>query len=188
LRTRVSDSGSGHLHKILVRLDPAAAAQIHPNDVPKIIRAIEVCLTSRQEITKLWQVGRDALQGFDILRVGLNPERQALYTRINERASRMFESGLVEETQALWNRYGDQARPLSSLGYKQALQYVRGELSREQAIAAAQQAHRNYAKRQMTWFRREPDVHWLPGFGDDAATQQQAVCMVRQHPLPDMTS
>jgi tRNA dimethylallyltransferase len=188
LRTRVSDSGSGHLHKILVRLDPAAAAQIHANDVPKIIRAIEVCLTSRQEITKLWQAGRDALQGFDILRVGLNPERQALYTRINERASRMFESGLVEETQALWNRYGDQARPLSSLGYKQALQYVRGELSREQAIAAAQQAHRNYAKRQMTWFRREPDVHWLPGFGDDAATQQQAVCMVRQHPLPDMTS
>jgi tRNA dimethylallyltransferase len=188
LRTRVSDSGSGHLHKILVRLDPAAAAQIHANDVPKIIRAIEVCLTSRQEITKLWQAGRDALQGFDILRVGLNPERQALYTRINERASRMFESGLVEETQALWNRYGNQARPLSSLGYKQALQYVRGELSREQAIAAAQQAHRNYAKRQMTWFRREPDVHWLPGFGDDAATQQQAVCMVRQHPLPDMTS
>jgi tRNA dimethylallyltransferase len=188
LRTRVSDSGSGHLHKILVRLDPAAAAQIHANDVPKIIRAIEVCLTSRQEITKLWQAGRDALQGFDILRVGLNPERQALYTRINERASRMFESGLVEETQALWNRYGDQARPLSSLGYKQALQYVRGELSREQAIAAAQQAHRNYAKRQMTWFRREPDVHWLPGFGDDAATQQQAVCMVRQHPLPDITS
>jgi tRNA dimethylallyltransferase len=188
LRTRVADSGSGHLHKILVRLDPAAAAQIHANDTPKMIRAIEVCLTSRQEITTLWKTGRDALQGFSILRVGLDPERQALYTRINERASRMFASGLVEETQALWNRYGDQARPLSSLGYKQALQYLRGELSREQAIAAAQQAHRNYAKRQMTWFRREPDVHWLPGFGDNAATQQRALCMVRQHPLPDMTS
>jgi tRNA dimethylallyltransferase len=188
LRTRVAANGSGHLHKILVRLDPAAAAQIHANDVPKIVRAIEVCLTSRQEITTLWKTGRDALQGFSILRIGLNPERQALYTRINERASRMFESGLVQETQALWNRYGDQARPLSSLGYKQALQYLRGELSREQAIAAAQQAHRNYAKRQMTWFRREPYVHWLPGFGGDAATQQQAMCMVRQHPLPDMTS
>ena len=81
----------------------------------------------------------------------------------------MFAHGLLEETKSLLARYGSSkdVMPLESLGYRQAGQYLRGELTREQAIAAAQQGHRNYAKRQMTWFRREPDVVWLEGFGDD---------------------
>ena len=70
----------------------------------------------------------------------------------------MFETGLIEETERLLEKYGAAARPLASLGYKQAVQFLRGELTREQAVQAAQQAHRNYAKRQMTWFRREPEV------------------------------
>ncbi len=90
----------------------------------------------------------------------------------------MFESGLVEETQRLLEKYGDKAGPLSSLGYKQALQLLRGQVTREQALQAAQQAHRNYAKRQMTWFRREPEVHWLRGFGDEAQVQESAVARV----------
>ena len=86
----------------------------------------------------------------------------------------MFEAGLIEETRALLDRYGADKNitPLESLGYKQAAQFLRGELPREQAIAAAQQGHRNYAKRQMTWFRREPDVVWLEGFGDTAEIAQ----------------
>jgi tRNA dimethylallyltransferase len=91
----------------------------------------------------------------------------------------MFESGLVDETQRLLQKYGVTARPLASLGYKQAVQLLQGELTREQALQAAQQAHRNYAKRQMTWFRREPDVTWLNGFGDDPATQGQALAPVK---------
>jgi tRNA dimethylallyltransferase len=86
----------------------------------------------------------------------------------------MFDSGLVEETQRLLGKYGEAARPLSSLGYKQAVQLLRGEIDRAAAIQAAQQAHRNYAKRQMTWFRREPDVTWLKGFGDEANIKEQA--------------
>ncbi len=86
----------------------------------------------------------------------------------------MFEAGLVEETQRLLEKYGAAAGPMSSLGYKQAVQFLRGELTREQALQAAQQAHRNYAKRQMTWFRSEPEVHWLNGFGDDMQIQQTA--------------
>jgi tRNA dimethylallyltransferase len=109
----------------------------------------------------------DPLRGFRIVRIGLDPERDALYARINLRATQMFERGLVDETRALYERYGDAARPLGSLGYKQALQYIRGELTCDEAVAAAQQGHRNYAKRQMTWFRREPEVKWLKGFGDD---------------------
>ena len=106
--------------------------------------------------------------------------RAALYERIDHRARRMFDSGLVEETEQLVARYGPSAPPLQSLGYKQALQLLRGEVDRESAIAAAQQAHRNYAKRQMTWFRREPDVHWLRGFGDDPELQVQAAALVRE--------
>jgi tRNA dimethylallyltransferase len=180
LRERATEEGSQYLHRILRRLDPQAAEKIHANDVPKLVRAIEVCLASRkggsrQKMTDLWQQGRDPLQGFRIIRVGLDPDRAALYDHINQRAKRMFETGLVEETQHLLERYGPAAGPLSSLGYKQAVQFLRGELSRDQAVQSAQQAHRNYAKRQMTWFRREPEVLWLKGFGDDSQIQQAAL-------------
>jgi tRNA dimethylallyltransferase len=175
LREQAERLGSEYLHRVLRRLDRAAAQQIHANDVPKLIRAIEVCLVSRQKITELWQQrGRDPLRGFRILRFGLDPDRQVLYERINCRAQQMFEAGLVEETQRLLEQYGDAVGPLSSLGYRQAAQFLRGELSREQALQAAQQGHRNYAKRQMTWFRREPEVHWLHGFGDDEPIQREA--------------
>jgi len=174
LRDRIDSRGSNHLHRILRRLDRAAAEKIHANDAPKLIRGIEVCLASRRKMTDLWQQGRDLLLGFRILRLGLDPDRQALYERINRRAQAMFDGGLIDETQSLLEKYGDAAGPLSSLGYKQAVQFLRGELTREQALQAAQQAHRNYAKRQMTWFRREPEVHWLRGFGDDAQVQKTA--------------
>jgi tRNA dimethylallyltransferase len=179
LRARAGRRGSIHLHKILRRLDPAAAGKIHANDLPKLIRAIEVCLSSRQKMSELWQQqGRNPLRGFRILRLGLDPDRHELYTRINARAQEMFASGLVEETKVFLQKYGSAARPLESLGYKQAVQFLRGEIIREQAIAGAQQAHRNYAKRQMTWFRREPEVKWLGGFGDDSAIQREAIAAV----------
>lgn len=179
LRQRAASRPSGYLHQILIRLDRNAAAKIHANDTPKLIRAIEVCLASRQKMSELWQQHEPApLRGFRILRIGLDPDRNALYSRINLRAQRMFESGLIEETQKLLEKYGTEARPLTSLGYKQALQLLRRELPREQALAAAQQAHRNYAKRQMTWFRREQAVHWLKGFGNDGLIQEKAAALV----------
>jgi tRNA dimethylallyltransferase len=178
LRRRASEKSTAYLHRILLRLDPQAAGRIHRNDQPKLIRAIEVCLSGRQKMSDLWQRGREPLAGFRILRIGLDPERNALYTRINERARKMFEAGLIDETQRLLEKYGDSAYPLSSLGYKQAVQFLRGEADSKLAIWAAQQAHRNYAKRQMTWFRREPNVQWLRGFGDDATIQQQTVALV----------
>ena len=175
MRERVLERGPEHLHNVLRRLDPAAAERIHANDVSKVIRAVEVCLAARQPMTSLWESGREPLTGFRILRIGLDPEREALYARINERAAQMFEAGLLDETRAIMARYGDSARPLSSLGYKQARQLLNGEVDRETAIAAAQQGHRNYAKRQMTWFRREPGVKWLHGFGDETGVQSEAL-------------
>lgn len=179
LRKRAANRGPAHLHKILRRLDLAAAEKIHANDLPKLVRAIEVCLASRQMMSELWQrQGRDPLQGFRILRLGLDPDRDLLYNRINRRAQAMFDAGLVEETETILRKYGAAARSLGSLGYKQALQSLQGQLTREQASQGAQQAHRNYAKRQMTWFRREPDVNWFDGFGDDPTIQREAIAVI----------
>jgi len=187
LRRSAAKFGPDHLHRILLRLDPTAVRTIHPNDAPKLIRAIEVCISSRQKISELWQQGRDRLRGFRILRFGLEPDRAALYDRINQRAAQMFEVGLIEETERLLQKYGATSRPLASLGYRQAVQLLHGELTREQAIQAAQQGHRNYAKRQMTWFRREPDVIWLKGFGDDLQIQQEAVGGAESYQQPANT-
>ena len=175
LRERAEEKGSGYLHRMLGRLDSAAAAKIHAHDTPKLLRAIEVCLASRTKMSELWKQGRDPLRGFRIVRLGLDPDRSALYDRINQRAQRMFDGGLVEETRSLLEKYGTAARPLSALGYKQAAALVRGEIDRKTAVQTAQQAHRNYAKRQMTWFRREPDVIWISGFGDDTWVQSEAI-------------
>jgi tRNA dimethylallyltransferase len=179
LRQRAAQKPAGYLHRLLDRLDSAAAGQIHPNDTPKLIRAIEVCLLARRPMTEAWKQGRAPLQGFRIARLGLNPARAALYEQINRRAKQMWESGLVEETQRLLEKYGDAAWPLHSLGYRQAAQFLRGEIDGAAALAAMQQAHRNYAKRQMTWFRREPEVLWLEGFGDGPQVQREAVARIR---------
>ena len=180
LRTRARERGPEHLHRILWRLDFNAAEKIHANDVPKLIRAIEVCISARRPMSEQWKAGSEPLVGFRILRVGLDPDRSQLYERINERVQKMFSAGLVEETSELREKYGDRARPLTSIGYKQVAQLLDGELDRGGTIHAVQQAHRNYAKRQMTWFRREPDVVWLTGFGDNPEIVRKATTTVQQ--------
>jgi tRNA dimethylallyltransferase len=177
LLRKAETRGPAGLHRILHRLDPVSATRIHANDVAKVIRAIEVTLSSSRPMSQAWQQGREPLTGYRILRIGLAPQRPALYERINARAQAMFAQGLVDETRELIARYG---RPpvLASLGYRQAGQYLAGELTLEQAIAAASQGHRNYAKRQLTWFRREPDVCWLHGFGDEVDVRVEAERLV----------
>jgi tRNA dimethylallyltransferase len=168
------------LHRILKRLDPASAARIHANDTPKVIRAIEVTLAASRPMSEAWKDGREALTGYRILRLGLDPVRSELYERLNARARAMFGQGLIEETRELISRYG-RTPVLDSLGYRQAAQHLAGALTLEQAVAAASQGHRNYAKRQLTWFRREPEVCWLKGFGDDPSLRAQAESLVAQH-------
>jgi tRNA dimethylallyltransferase len=181
LRKLAETRGPAYLHRMLTRLDSTAAAAIHVNDVPKVVRAIEVSLAADQPLTQQWQKGRDTLTGYNILRLGLTPPRARLYDRINRRAAAMFDHGLVEETERLIERYGEACRPLTSLGYAEATAVLKNELTREQAIAQAQQGHRNYAKRQLTWFRREPNMHWLEGCGGDEDITDQALQLVRTH-------
>jgi tRNA dimethylallyltransferase len=171
LQERQQKRGAGYLHRILARMDPNAAAGIHANDIPKLIRAIEVCLAEREKMSELWKKGRDALTGFQVLRLGLNPDRQQLYARIDRRCEEMFHRGLIAETRTLLEEYPDLLHvpnsPLNALGYRQAVQCIRGELSEGAAISATQQGHRNYAKRQLTWFRKESGVHWVEAFGTE---------------------
>ena len=177
LLRRAETRGPAGLHRILRRLDPASAARIHANDVAKVIRAIEVTVAGSRPMSEAWKEGQEALSGYRILRIGLDPERAALYERINARAQAMFAEGLLEETRDLIARYGRQPA-LASLGYRQAALYLEGELTLEQAIAGASQGHRNYAKRQLTWFRREPEVCWLHGFGGEVDVRAEAERLV----------
>ena len=159
------------LWRLLRRLDPESALRIHPNDEPKLIRAIEVCATAARPMSQLLIHGRDPLQGYRILRIGLSPQRAALYQRINARCAQMFDQGLVEETRGLLTRYGPDVFAMRSLGYRQAASHLRGECGLAEAVAAAQQGHRNYAKRQLTWFRRDVKFHWIEDFGQDAVAR-----------------
>lgn len=181
LRATAHRHGPGWLHRMLRRLDPAAAALIHSNDQPKLIRAIEVCLAARKPLSEAWKAGRDPLTGYRILRIGLDPPRPQLYARLDARAAEMFAHGLVEETRSLIGKYGETPRAFDSLGYRQARAVLRGEISEADAIAATGQAHRNYAKRQLTWFRREREVRWLPGFGDDPSVAGEAIALVQEN-------
>jgi tRNA dimethylallyltransferase len=178
LRQLASTKGPDRLHRILTRLDNAAAQAIHANDVSKVVRAIEVSLAAKQPLTAQWQKGRDALTGYRILRLGLDPGRERLYERINQRAAEMFNRGLIEETARLVERYGFDCRTLTSLGYAEALSVLRGECTREAAVARAQQGHRNYAKRQGTWFRKDKEINWLNGCGTDDAVVESSQTML----------
>lgn len=169
LRARLRErKRPGALWRLLRRLDAEAAGRIHANDEPKLIRAIEVCAAASRPMSELLRSGRDALEGYRVLRIGLSPERGALYDQINRRCVRMFEQGLVEETRGLVERYGAEIFAMRSLGYRQAAEHLRGETSLAEAVERTQQGHRNYAKRQWTWFRREPEMVWMECFGAEA--------------------
>ncbi len=181
LRGLAARRGPAALARLLGRLDPQAAAGIHANDVSKVVRAVEVSWAARRPLTEQWTAGRDALMGYRVLRLGLASPRQRLYDRINRRAAAMFDRGLVAETSLLAERYGYDCRPLGSLGYAEAVGVLRGELTLDEAVARAQQGHRNYAKRQGTWFRKDAAIEWMEGFGDEPEILEEALERIRAH-------
>jgi tRNA dimethylallyltransferase len=165
---RREDRRPGSIHRLLRRFDAASAARIHPNDVPKTMRALEICLLSRQPASAVLAREKDALTGFRVLKLGLFPPRETLYERIQSRTERMFAEGLIGEVESLLAAgVSPDAKPFESLGYRQALQVVRGEITVQDAIADTTLRTRQYAKRQLTWFRHEPEIRAVNGFGDD---------------------
>jgi len=176
----------GSLHRILTRLDPASAARIHLNDKNKTMRAVEVRLLEGVPLSSTFERGRAPLSGFLPIKIGLDPPRELLYARLNERAHKMFDNNpanwtLFDEVRSLLAAgVPANAKPFESLGYKQALQVVLGRMTAKEALESTQQETRRYAKRQLTWFRREPGVQWIPGFGDDVRVQAEALAMVQR--------
>ncbi len=176
LRRLADRRGREFVHRLLKRLDPASAEHIDPRDLQKAIRAVEVCLLSRQAISSLHAHGRKALQGFRCLKIGLSPARSELYARINQRVVWMFESGLREEVREMLARPdARRMKALGALGYRQVAASLNGEIPWQEALEETQAATRQYAKRQMTWFRREQEVTWFSAFGDDPELQQQVL-------------
>jgi tRNA dimethylallyltransferase len=166
----------GSIHRLLRRVDPPTAARIHPNDTPKVIRALEICLSARRTATEVFAVGRDALEGFRVLKIGLFPNREQLYKRLESRMQAMFSAGLIDETASILALgYSPASKPFESIGYKQALQTIQGELSPKDALFYATRETRRYAKRQMTWFRQDAGMEIFPGFGDDPAVVEQVI-------------
>jgi len=179
LRQIAARHGGDFLHRMLARLDAPAARLIHPCDTQKVIRAIEVRCVTGEAISRLQSKGRHRIPGFAFVKIGLNPVRALLYERINQRVERMFTDGILEETRSALARLKDPdgplPTPLEALGYRQAVAVLRGDLGFSDAIRAAQTATRHYAKRQMTWFRKEAGVRWFHGFGDQDETIQRVL-------------
>jgi tRNA dimethylallyltransferase len=171
----------GSLHRLLRRFDPPAAARIHPHDVQKLVRAVEVCLLTRRSLTAEFAGGRDALEGYRVLKLGLTPPRSELYERLDQRCGRMFEGGLIDEVRRiLLLGFSPSVRPLESHGYRQALQFLRKELTLEEALEQARRNTRRYAKRQWTWFRREEAMQWVEGFGNESHVREAVLDRVEQ--------
>jgi tRNA dimethylallyltransferase len=179
----------GCLHRLLSRLDPANGAHIHPRDIQKLIRYLEIARVSRLSPSQVFSSGRTPLHGFAILRIMLHPPRAALCERIRARTRAMFEAGLVEEVRGLLDSgVPRHAKAFESIGYKESLAIIDGRMTTAEAILAAEIATRQYAKRQVTWFKREANGLVLPGFGDSPHSFSAARAALERHladyPLP----
>jgi len=174
--------GAGHLHKLLRRLDPNSAARLHARDWSRVQRALEVRLQTARPLSAQ-QPARAAASpsAARVYTVALAPPRPELYARINQRAEDHFRAGLVEEVQQLLaNGVPATSNALGAHGYRRVVEYLNGVRDLSSAIEQTKLDVRHYAKRQLTWFRREPIVHWFEGFGDDAQVQQRVIAHVAE--------
>ena len=177
----VEEHPPGYLHRVLQRLDPESAKKIAPADEQKLIRAIEVCLLTKKPLSEVHRSGRKPLVGWRTVKIGLMPAREALYVRVHARTDAMLAQGWLEEVRGLHEKgVPENAKAFDFIGYRELRKVLRGEMALEDARSAIQQATRRYAKRQMTWFRREKGVNWLSGFGDDSKIQEQALESARR--------
>jgi tRNA dimethylallyltransferase len=179
LRQRAARRGPEHLHKILKRLDRESALRIAAGDTQKVMRAIEIRWLSGEPASALHRQGRTGLDDFRVLKIGLMPPRTALYQRIEQRVTGMLESGWLDEVKILLGKgIAPTSKPFEFLGYSQLRDVLTGEMVFDEAIRQIQQATRRYAKRQMTWFRKEPDVQWIERFGDEPAAAADAFRLI----------
>lgn len=169
LKHRAREEGSAVLHAELARVDPQTAARLHPNDAHRIVRALEIFYAGGKTVTEAWQQ-HSAPVNFPYRLIGLNMPRPALYARINLRVDKMLAAGLAEECRHLLKLgYAPELNALNTVGYQEVFQFFRQEISAKRMSELIKQHSRNYAKRQMTWFRKMRHVEWFEIAPDDSA-------------------
>jgi tRNA dimethylallyltransferase len=162
LRRECDEKGLESLHQRLMTLDPEAGRKIHPRDRVRITRALEIMQLTDQRLSSLVRNHGFKDQPFQALKICLQTEREGLYHRIDQRSLAMVEKGLIEETEGLLGKgYSPGTKPMKSLGYRHAVRYLEGDWSLERAIHELQRDTRRYAKRQLTWFRADPEMKWF---------------------------
>jgi tRNA dimethylallyltransferase len=158
----MEEQGLPKLHEELLRIDPEAAGRIHPHDRQRIVRALEVFRLTGSPLSLRQAQHRFSEQIYRSIKIFLYRDRNVLYERINRRVLQMIDEGLLEEVRRLMEKgYGPELKPMQSLGYRQMAAYLRGELTWDSAVSEMQRATRQYAKRQLTWFRADPEFRWF---------------------------
>jgi tRNA dimethylallyltransferase len=180
--TRIAAKRPTTLHRWLQRADESASRRIHVNDKQKLIRALEMMLIEGEPLGEIQRRPKQPLTGYRTLKLGLLPERGALYARVEARCDRMLENGLIEETERLLTMgYRKDSTAMLSLGYKQAVDVLTGTKTRAEALAELKTKTRRYAKRQLTWFRADESMVWLAGFGGEASVIERARHLLEEH-------
>ena len=179
LEKMVQRHGEKRLHRLLAHIDPAASRKIGVGDRRRLIRALEVYFLTGTPISLL-QERRKPISGYRILKIGLNLCRTLLHNRIECRVREMFHGGLLDEVDRLLGKgYDERCKAFEALGYRYALQTLRGEMKLEDAIELTSRDTRRYAKRQMTWFRREDRMRWIQSPGESESALKQLLELVR---------
>jgi len=184
LRVSAEEHPQGYLHRLLKRLDAEAAQKIASGDEQKLIRAIEVCILARKPISEVHRIGRKPLKAWRTLKIGLMPPREQLIERIHARTDAMLDRGWISEVQSLLaGGLSESAKPFDFIGYRELKNVLQQRITLADARVAIQQTTRRYAKRQLTWFRKEPGVRWFLGFGDDIGLQSGVFAWLREQGL-----
>ncbi len=165
LRSRLQEEatrqGKEEMHRRLQAVDPESAAKIHPNDLKRVLRALEVYYLTGTPISRQQKAGAFTLPG-ETIYIAVTREREELYRRIEQRVDQMLACGLLEEVRSLLEKgYGPELQSMQGLGYKELIPVIKGECSLEEAIRLLKKRTRHYAKRQLTWFRKEPVERWF---------------------------
>jgi tRNA dimethylallyltransferase len=161
LENEIEKIGTWPLHDRLREVDQESAIQIHPNDRTRIIRALEIHHLTGIPASRFREEHGYGEKRYDSRKIGLDIEREELYRRINERIDKMLEQGLLDEVRGLVDRYGREAQGLTAVGYREFVRHLQGELSLDEAIDLAKRNSRRFAKRQLTWFRADPEIEWF---------------------------
>ncbi len=168
------------LHRALRRVDSQSASRIAANDAERIIRAYEVYLATGRTMSWWQQQPRDSFKGYRWLKIGIALPREQLYQRINQRVEEMFQGGLLEEMRALLQRFPKTSHAFKAIGYRQAAAFLEGRLTLQQAVEETQKESRHYAKRQLTWFRADPDITWVDGQVDSGHLQKKVAGLIAE--------